>query len=83
MCAVFFGSCPAAFAAGGDAYVESGQNVVVPLSTNWFSGSGRVTFDEFEGKNPYGTWYIYIKNTGSGFTDVSTASARMTVNYSY
>lgn len=146
VCAVFFGSCPAAFAAGTDAYVESEQSIVVPLSTNWFSGgtgtlnsisgresahdpvssgsipdgarvtevevsvtvsrgsipfylivkepngetaqryisgNGGVTFDEFEGKNPYGTWYIYIKNTGSGFTDVSTASARMTVNYSY
>lgn len=146
VCAVFFGSCPAAFAAGGDAYVDHGQNIVAPLSTNWFSGgtgtlntiSGResehdpissgsvpdragvtdvevrvtvsrgsipfyltvispdgesasryvsasttLSFDEFDTLNPKGTWYIYICNDGELFTDVSTASARMTVTYSY
>lgn len=146
VCAVFFSSCPAAFAAGTDAYVESGQSIVVPLSTNWFSGgtgtlnsiSGResehdpissgsvpagagvtdvevrvtvsrgsipfyltvispdgesasryvsgsttLSFDEFDTLNPKGTWYIYICNDGELFTDVSTASARMTVTYSY
>ena len=51
----------------------------------YISESGRVSFDEFAeyGIDPEGTWYIYIYNEGSGFTDVSTASARMTVTYSY
>ena len=51
----------------------------------YISASGRVEFDEFSKVdiNPKGTWTIYIYNTGVSFTDVSTASARMTVTYSY
>lgn len=41
--------------------------------------SGTVTFSEFNGEDPTGSWYVYIITTGT----VSTATARMTVNYSY
>lgn len=49
----------------------------------YIRSSGRITFTEFNGKDPKGTWQIYIYNTGAGFQDVSTATARMTVNYQY
>lgn len=40
-------------------------------------------FDEFKDCSPSGKWFIQIYNTGSVFTDVSTATARMTVWYNY
>ena len=40
-------------------------------------------FDEFKDCSPSGKWFIQIYNTGSAFTDVSTATARMTVWYNY
>lgn len=49
----------------------------------YISASGSITFTEFKDKDPKGTWQIYIYNTGIDFTDVSTATARMTVNYQY
>lgn len=49
----------------------------------YISASGSITFTEFKDESPKGTWQIYIYNTGSEFTDVSTATARMTVNYQY
>ena len=42
-----------------------------------------LVFDEFNDFYPKGTWKIYIYNRGSAFTDVSTATARITVNYGY
>ena len=49
----------------------------------YISTSGKVEFDEFNDFYPKGTWKIYIYNRGSAFTDVSTATARITVNYGY
>lgn len=43
------------------------------------SKSGTVKFSDFNGRNPKGTWKVYIVTNGT----VSTATARMTVNYSY
>ena len=52
-------------------------------ASRYVSGSTTLSFDEFDTLDPEGTWYIYICNDGELFTDVSTASARMTVTYSY
>lgn len=41
--------------------------------------SGKVDFSAFNGRSPKGTWKVYIVTNGT----VSTATARMTVNYSY
>ena len=49
----------------------------------YISASSRVKFDEFNDYYAKGTWKIYIYNRGSAFTDVSTATARITVNYGY
>jgi len=56
--------------------------VVDPLghkATRNISGSGTQKFTEFNNYNPNGKWNIYITTTGV----VSTATASMTVNYSY
>jgi len=52
-----------------------------PLGTiaSKYVGSTSVTFTEFNGQNPKGTWQVWIETTGT----VSTASATMKVNYSY
>jgi len=42
-------------------------------------GSTSLSFTEFNGLDPYGTWQVYIVTTGT----VSTATARMTVDYTY
>lgn len=52
-------------------------------ASKYISGSTTVHFDEFNGKKAQGRWFIYIYNTGSQFTDVSTATARMKVSYDY
>jgi len=49
----------------------------------YIRSSCEVVFDEFNDMYPKGTWQIYIYNEGSVFTDVSTASAGITVNYGY
>lgn len=49
----------------------------------YISSSSRVKFDEFNDYYAKGTWKIYIYNSGSAFIDVSTATARITVNYGY
>lgn len=49
----------------------------------YVSATTTLNFDEFNGKDPYGKWFIYIYNMGSAFVDVSTATARMTVQYNY
>lgn len=49
----------------------------------YVSASGKITLTDFKDVSPKGTWQIYIYNMGSAFTDVSTATARMTVNYQY
>lgn len=41
--------------------------------------SGTVEFTNFNGLDPQGTWKVYIVTNGT----VSTATARMTVRYSY
>ena len=41
--------------------------------------SGSITLDEFNNGSPKGTWNVYI--TGSSY--VSTATAKLTVNYTY
>ena len=50
---------------------------------NWdfqtINGSGTVTFNLFQGVDPSGKWKVYIITNGT----VSTATARMTVNYNY
>jgi len=46
---------------------------------NRYVGSTSVTFSEFSGENPKGTWQVWIVTTGT----VSTATATMKVNYSY
>ncbi|WP_152657913.1 hypothetical protein [Oceanobacillus sp. CFH 90083] len=43
------------------------------------TGNKSVTFDQFNHTDPYGTWKVSITTTGI----VSTATARMTVNYTY
>ncbi|MFJ7731220.1 hypothetical protein ACIQXF_04925 [Lysinibacillus sp. NPDC097231] len=43
------------------------------------TGSKSVTLTQFNDKNPKGTWKVSITSTGT----VSTATARMTVNYTY
>lgn len=43
------------------------------------SKSGTVKLTAFDGRAPKGTWKVYIVTNGT----VSTATARMTVNYSY
>lgn len=43
------------------------------------SRSGSVSFSSFNGVRPNGKWKVYIVTKGT----VSTATARMTVNYSY
>lgn len=43
----------------------------------------KITLDDFNEEDPYGTWYIYIYNTGTAFTDVATATVNMTVKYGY
>lgn len=53
------------------------------VESRYVSASTVLHFDEFNSIAPQGTWYIYIYNTGSVFTDVSTASARMKVYYDY
>jgi len=42
-------------------------------------GSTSLSFTEFNGLDPYGTWQVYIVTTRT----VSTATARMTVDYTY
>ena len=42
-------------------------------------GSTSLSFTEVNGLDPYGTWQVYIVTTGT----VSTATARMTVDYTY
>lgn len=57
-------------------YVEAPSGIFDYMTVN---KSGVVNFSSFNGINPYGKWKVYI------VTDkvVSTATARMTVNYSY
>jgi hypothetical protein len=43
------------------------------------SGVKNVTFTDFNGQDPQGTWKVWIVTTGT----VSTATVRLTVNYSY
>lgn len=43
------------------------------------SSSGTVSFTQFNNLDPTGTWQVYIRTTGI----VSTATASMTVNYTY
>lgn len=43
------------------------------------TGSKSVTLDQFNDRDPRGTWKVSITTTGT----VSTATARMTVNYTY
>ena len=61
--------------------------VVVAPSGNQYQmyvdRSTSLTTDSFEGEPAKGTWRLYIYNTGSSFTDVSTATVNMTVYYQY
>lgn len=59
-----------------DLYVEAPNGYTASKSV---SSSGTLTFNDFNNINPTGKWYIYIKTKGV----VSTATARLTVNYSY
>lgn len=43
----------------------------------------KITLDDFNGEDPYGTWYIYIYNTGTSFLDVATATVNMIGWYGY
>ena len=52
-------------------------------ASRYIGTSQTLHFDEFNDISPDGKWFIYIYNTGSQFTDVSTANARMTVRYNY
>lgn len=52
-------------------------------ASRYIGTSQTLHFDEFNDMSPDGKWFIYIYNTGSQFTDVSTANARMTVRYNY
>lgn len=45
----------------------------------YVSSSGTVSFTQFNNLDPTGTWQVYIRTTGI----VSTATASMTVNYTY
>jgi hypothetical protein len=56
-------------------YVVSPQGTTASVLV----GNKTPTLNNFNGENPSGTWQVYIITTGT----VSTATARMTVNYSY
>lgn len=49
----------------------------------YVSATSRFTITAFNDFYPGGTWQIYIYNEGVDFTDVSTATASMRVNYGY
>ena len=49
----------------------------------YVSAISRFTITAFNGYYPGGTWKIYIYNNGVDFTDVSTATASIRVNYGY
>ena len=49
----------------------------------YVSATSRFTITAFNEFYPGGTWQIYIYNEGVDFTDVSTATASMRVNYGY
>ena len=49
----------------------------------YVSATSRFTITAFNGYYPGGTWKIYIYNNGVDFTDVSTATASIRVNYGY
>ena len=49
----------------------------------YVDSSTSLTTDSFEGEPAKGTWQLLIYNTGSSFTDVSTATVSMTVYYQY
>ena len=49
----------------------------------YVSASSRFTITAFNDLYPGGTWRIYIYNEGVDFTEVSTATANMRVNYGY
>lgn len=50
-----------------------------PATYSRYVGSTSITFTEFNGRAPKGTWQVWIETTGT----VSTATATMKVNYSY
>ena len=60
--------------------IAGSQSKIFNSSSGSISANARVTNVDFY---PKGTWKIYIYNRGSAFTDVSTATARITVNYGY
>ena len=49
----------------------------------YVTATSRFTITAFNGFYPGGTWQIYIYNEGVDFTDVSTATASIQVNYGY
>lgn len=49
----------------------------------YVSATSRFTITAFNDFYPGGTWQIYIYNEGVDFTDVSTATASIRVNYGY
>lgn len=57
-------------------YVQSPDNSIYYKAV---AGSTTLTFPEFSGEDPEGKWQVYIKTAG----DVSTATARLVVNYTY
>lgn len=67
---------------GGDGYYIFAKRADY-IYKEYYCLVSKVEFDEFNDFYPKGTWKIYIYNRGSAFTDVSTATARITVNYGY
>ena len=49
----------------------------------YVTATSRFTITAFNDFYPGGTWQIYIYNEGVDFTDVSTATASIQVNYGY
>ena len=66
-------------------YVESPSGTTQSVSGP--SKSGTIVVSGFEGENPYGTWTIWIKNSGittnGNMYPVSTVTITLKVTYSY
>lgn len=56
-----------------------GSSATLVYKGTYGVGTHNITLTEFNGKNPKGTWYMWIETTGA----VSTATSTITVNYKY
>lgn len=58
-------------------WVQSPVGTSTPSSRTYGPGTYTITYTNFNGQNPQGTWFVWIQTTGT----VSTATGRLVVNY--